>query len=116
MVWIRQAIRGGIASALPHHVDRLEQIGRTADDVVEQLGALDRWLRAENRTGYRLSVVQTLFGTLIGLLAGFGNDWIAEGGAGRIGIALAVGLALVAVGPPLTVRLFVMFEKRLSQT
>jgi hypothetical protein len=111
MAWTKVAIRDGIKGALPEHVRHLEEIGQTAQDIVEQLGKLDSALKAENRAGYRLSVVQTLFGTFIGLVGGFANDWIDKGGIGRILAALGIGLLLVLAGPPLTIGLYNTLRK-----
>jgi hypothetical protein len=109
MAWIERAIHAGIKSALPEHVKRLEEIGELTESVVKGMAAIDREQKAENRAGYRLSVVQTSFGTVIGAVAGFGSDWVTAGGLGRILIATGVGLALVAVGPPLTIALYNRF-------
>jgi hypothetical protein len=117
-VWIARAIADGINDALPNltrHLARLEDMGRAADDVHKRLGGLDRWLKAESRSNYRLSVVQTLFGTLIGLIAGFAADWVKEGGIGRVAVAIVIGMALVGLGPPLIVRLFAAPEKPAAQ-
>lgn len=117
-IWIAGAIADGINDALPNltrHLARLEDMGKAADDVHKRLGGLDRWLKAESRSNYRLSVVQTLFGTLIGLIAGFAADWVEAGGIGRIAVAIVIGMALVGLGPPLIVRLFAAPENPAAQ-
>jgi hypothetical protein len=111
LLWasISRAIDAGISRALPdfkRHLTRLEEIGSAADDVHKRVGVLDRWLRAQARSYNTLGTVQTFFGTLIGLLAGFSADWVAEGGLDRIIGAVVVGLALVMGAPRLIVRIF----------
>jgi hypothetical protein len=85
---------------------KLDEIEQAADRASDRVNQLDLRLQAQAASDYRRSVVQTLIGTLIGLVGGYSASWVDQGGAlfpsgalGRAGIFTAGALLLVLVAP-----------------
>jgi hypothetical protein len=105
--------------------DNLGRIEAAAQRASRRVVELDRRLEVQARTDYRRSVIQTLFGTLIGLLGGYSAGWVDEGGVlfpdgalGRVAVVSAVGVLIVLLAPVLLfphVDRFLIWVARLRQ-
>jgi ABC-type transport system involved in cytochrome bd biosynthesis fused ATPase/permease subunit len=95
-----------ISTATAAFEAKLTAIGATADSANHRIGRLRRTMKALDKANYLRSVIQTLFGTFIGLVAAFSVDWVKAGGTlfpdgqrGRVVIVTGIGVVLVVLAP-----------------
>jgi hypothetical protein len=100
----------GVRSAMPASVEvlkrRLSAIDDTSRTLARNLRSVDWQVRAEARAGTVLSTSQTAFGTLVGVLAGVGSNWMFENPVRGI-VSVLGGLALVIAGPKIVELAFI---------
>ena len=115
---MRGEISDGIG--LDHVTGNLVQIGASAERASKRVKDLDLRLEAEAASDRRRSVVQTLTGTVVGLIGGFWAGWVNEGGAffaegqlGRAALVAAACIAVVLAMPPVAYRVLDRILRRL---
>lgn len=78
--------------------ENLDTIGTAAATAADNVVELDRRLRANRASDGKREVLQTLFGTFIGLLGGLFAGWVTTGGIPFPGGQLWRALVVVVLG------------------
>jgi len=101
---VQREIAGGLnVGDLERDLEKIQRLTTDASDRVENL---DLWLKAVDKTNNRRSQVQTLFGTVVGIVGGYSVGWIENGDnlfsadqLVRLALAVAVSLAVAMLMP-----------------
>ena len=106
VVSVRHLIKSSVAAGIEKVVPNLKELGEKADELKGELEALDKRLKLERHEDGVRATVQTLLGTLIGLVGGLLANWVADGGelfaagaAWSAAILVCIALVLVFVAP-----------------